>query len=166
MESDAGGQVGGLQCSPEQRKQLAEQSRSWRCEGCGKANAVILQESKDAAQELGEARTEEETPAELKIGYKDEKKQNSNASLEAPAGAASAPAAVNTQRIPPPVPQPVQTPVQPTSPAPPHAQPPVPAPINLQQEPLPEVETPWLDRIIWTFMALLVAVVLRRYLDA
>jgi ubiquitin-conjugating enzyme E2 J1 len=80
METDAKGQLGGLECTKEERARLAASSRSWKCSVCQKSNKEILDESSEAArakaEEEGEesVRKEEEVPKEMKIGYTDEKK--------------------------------------------------------------------------------------------
>lgn len=74
METDAKGQVGGLETSPATRRRLALESRTWKCASCGKSNQEILQSSSDAAAALeGESVAEEVVvPAELKMGFKEE----------------------------------------------------------------------------------------------
>lgn len=75
METDAKGQLGGLDSSNDVRRRLAGESRSWRCPTCSKSNEEILQSCEQAskeAEERGEERKEEVIPDELKLGYKDE----------------------------------------------------------------------------------------------
>jgi len=74
METDAKGQLGGLECSDSVRRRMAGDSRGWRCGSCGKTNEEILRECEEAAKALGEQgeKVEEKVPEELKMGWKDE----------------------------------------------------------------------------------------------
>jgi ubiquitin-conjugating enzyme E2 J1 len=71
METDAKGQLGGLECSVKERERMAESSSAWRCSTCGKSNAAIMKECEDAAKEKGEG-AEVVVPSELRMGFKDE----------------------------------------------------------------------------------------------
>lgn len=81
METDAKGQLGGIDCTTEARNRMAEQSRSWRCGVCGISNEKILKESQDAAKEAGHVdRADEEiVPEQLRLTYREDlnKKENS-----------------------------------------------------------------------------------------
>ncbi len=75
METDAKGQLGGLECNEQIRKSIAADSVSWKCPSCGKTNQEILQECTEASAEKeseGSKREEEVVPKELKMGWKDE----------------------------------------------------------------------------------------------
>lgn len=88
METDAGGQLGGLDTSDAVRRRLAADSGSWRCAGCGgRTNKEIMAECERAAREAeaeattaeggggggGERKRQEvEIPKELKMGFRDE----------------------------------------------------------------------------------------------
>ncbi|KFY22176.1 hypothetical protein V493_06800 [Pseudogymnoascus sp. VKM F-4281 (FW-2241)] len=75
LETPSGGQVGGLDTTDATRRQLADQSRGWACQGCGKTNEEILQENAEAAKALeeeGKARQEDVVPDELKLGYRED----------------------------------------------------------------------------------------------
>ncbi|KAJ4425270.1 hypothetical protein N0V82_000080 [Gnomoniopsis sp. IMI 355080] len=100
METDPKGQLGGLDTSEAVRKQLATQSRAWKCAGCGgRPNEEIIRECEEAAAkaadldaEGGESsrKTKEvEVPAELKLGFRDEMEKN-NAAAAATAATAAA----------------------------------------------------------------------------
>lgn len=105
METDPKGQLGGLDTSEAVRKQLATQSRAWKCAGCGgRPNEEIIRECEEAAKAAdaeaegegeGESSSssrkaqEVEVPAELKLGFRDEMEKN------AAAAAAAATAASN-----------------------------------------------------------------------
>jgi ubiquitin-conjugating enzyme E2 J1 len=71
METDAKGQLGGLECSVKERERMAEASSSWRCAGCGKTNAEIMKECEEVTKEKGEG-AEVVVPSELRMGFKDE----------------------------------------------------------------------------------------------
>jgi ubiquitin-conjugating enzyme E2 J1 len=73
METDAKGQLGGLESSDATRRRMAKDSRNWKCPGCGKSNEVILKESEEAAKEADtSSKVDEKVPEELKMGWKDE----------------------------------------------------------------------------------------------
>jgi ubiquitin-conjugating enzyme E2 J1 len=71
METDAKGQLGGLECSVKERERMAEASSAWRCTSCGKSNADIMRECAEAAKEKGHEK-EIIVPSDLKMGWKDE----------------------------------------------------------------------------------------------
>jgi ubiquitin-conjugating enzyme E2 J1 len=91
METEAKGQLGGLDTNEAERKRYAERSVSWRCTACGKSNGDILKECAEAARAKeaengeGSSRIEETVPPELKIGFKPD---NAESSSEKPAQAA------------------------------------------------------------------------------
>ncbi|KAI1469690.1 UBC-like protein [Daldinia caldariorum] len=82
METDARGQLGGLDTSDAVRRKLAADSAAWRCATCGKTNAEIMAECERRCAEMdaenGGRRKREgeeelvEVPAELKVGFRDE----------------------------------------------------------------------------------------------
>ncbi|KAI9743444.1 MAG: hypothetical protein M1835_002889 [Candelina submexicana] len=78
MDSEAKGQLGGLDCEEGVRRRLATESAKWKCAGCGKTNGEIMKECEEAVDEAGkqgEGRRlggEEEVPAELRLAYRDE----------------------------------------------------------------------------------------------
>ncbi|KAK6066847.1 ubiquitin-conjugating enzyme [Seiridium cupressi] len=77
METDASGQIGGLNTNESVRRKLATESKGWTCSTCGKSNQDILKDVEEQCRELeGEAgsseRQEVEIPAELKMGFRDE----------------------------------------------------------------------------------------------
>jgi ubiquitin-conjugating enzyme E2 J1 len=71
METDAKGQLGGLECSVKERERMAEASSLWRCASCGKSNVDIMKECAEAVKEKGEEK-EVVVPSDLKMGWKDE----------------------------------------------------------------------------------------------
>lgn len=71
MEGDAKGQVGGMEMPQKERERLANESRTWRCHGCGgRRNDDILREEGGDARE-GQS-TEHAVPEELKFGFRDQ----------------------------------------------------------------------------------------------
>jgi len=82
METDAKGQLGGLDTSAKERERVAGESVGWKCGMCGRSNGDILQESADAAKE-GEVE-EVEVPKELTLATKEdlEKKKDGGQQAE------------------------------------------------------------------------------------
>lgn len=93
METDAKGQLGGLDTTDAVRRRLAGESRGWRCSACGgRTNEEIIKECEDAAKaaeaEAGEGsskRNEVEVPPELSMGFKDEMEKKAAAAAAATA---------------------------------------------------------------------------------
>ena len=70
MEGGAKGQVGGMEMGEAERRRLAEESRSWKCVGCGgRTNNEILKSQQDEGATSSGAGI---VPDGLKFGYKDE----------------------------------------------------------------------------------------------
>lgn len=71
MEGDAKGQVGGMEMSEKERRRLAGESKTWRCQGCGgRSNEDILREE---GGEAGDGKhTEHVVPEDLKFGFRDQ----------------------------------------------------------------------------------------------
>lgn len=95
METDAQGQIGGLNTAENVRRRLAADSRAWTCPTCAKTNEDILKEVEARCAELeaeagasADARHEVEIPAELKLGFRDEMEQ-AKAKADAEAAAAT-----------------------------------------------------------------------------
>ncbi|CAD0087263.1 unnamed protein product [Aureobasidium mustum] len=88
MDTDAGGQVGGMSSPDNVRKQLAEKSREYSCAGCGKGALAVLEEQEERCKELGiEATAEEENPLVGKIGLVEPKKEGTTTKPSTPAPA-------------------------------------------------------------------------------
>jgi ubiquitin-conjugating enzyme E2 J1 len=181
MDTDAGGQVGGMSAPDNVRKALAEKSRGYSCAGCGKGALAILEEQEQRCKELGvEATDEEDNPLVGKIGLIEPKKDGQTAEASATPTTSSQsedvvagsepelPAVAPVQEA-----QPAHTPQQPQShpqtPAAPRVQTqsqPQP-PAQLQQPPLqPVVATTttdaWIDKAIIGIVIALVLMILRR----
>lgn len=91
METDAKGQLGGLDTSDAVRRRLAGESGAFRCSACAKTNAEIIRECEEAAKKASDEAgpsAEVEVPKDLKMGWRDE--------MEKPS-AASPPAGVSTE---------------------------------------------------------------------
>ena len=71
MEVDAKGQVGGMEMPEKERRRLADESKTWSCQGCGgRSNEDILREE---GARVGEGKANEHVvPEELKFGFKDQ----------------------------------------------------------------------------------------------
>ncbi|KAJ4376317.1 hypothetical protein N0V83_001600 [Neocucurbitaria cava] len=105
MDTDAKGQLGGIECSKDARERLAKESGAWRCAGCGKSNTDIMKEREELVNEIEAKegrRKEEEIPDELRLAYRDElgKKEDAadkgKASAAVPPGMTPAPAPSST----------------------------------------------------------------------
>jgi ubiquitin-conjugating enzyme E2 J1 len=75
MDTDAKGQLGGIECSREAREKMAKESTAWKCSACVKSNAEVMKEREELVQEIEEKegkRKEEEIPEELRLAYRDE----------------------------------------------------------------------------------------------
>ncbi len=85
MDTDAKGQLGGIECSKDARERMARDSRKWTCAGCGKSNAEIMKEREEAVQAIEEKegkRKEEEVPEELRLAYRDQLGQKEQVETE------------------------------------------------------------------------------------
>jgi len=85
MDTDAKGQLGGIECSKDAREKMARDSGKWTCAGCGKSNADIIKEREEAVKGMGETegkRKEEEVPEELRLAYRDELGQKDGTEIE------------------------------------------------------------------------------------
>ncbi|CAO2651727.1 Nn.00g000100.m01.CDS01 [Neocucurbitaria sp. VM-36] len=75
MDTDAKGQLGGIECSKDARERLAKESGAWRCAGCEKSNADIMKEREELVNDIEAKegkRKEEAIPDELRLAYRDE----------------------------------------------------------------------------------------------
>jgi ubiquitin-conjugating enzyme E2 J1 len=181
MDTDAGGQVGGMSAPDNVRKALAEKSRGYSCAGCGKGALAILEEQEQRCKELGvEATDEEDNPLVGKIGLIEPKKDANatepSASSEVPSQprhvmAASEPElpTVDAAQEVQPILSAQQSQSQPPTSSAPHAQaqPQSQPPAQLQQPPLqPAVAITttdaWIDKAIIGIVIALVLMILRR----
>lgn len=75
MDTDAKGQLGGIECSREARLKMAGESGAYTCAVCKRSNAEIMRETEEAAKahEATEGKhVEESVPEELRLAYRDE----------------------------------------------------------------------------------------------
>lgn len=86
METDARGQLGGLESSDATRQRHAAASHGYRCTSCGKTNLEIIQECEEAAKanEGTAGSADVEIPSELKMGWKDELGKSSGGASSKP----------------------------------------------------------------------------------
>jgi ubiquitin-conjugating enzyme E2 J1 len=86
MDTDAKGQLGGIECSPQVRKRMAGESGASTCPTCGKSNADIMKEREEAAALIeakeGKKKEEEAVPEELRLAYRDELEKGSSTSTD------------------------------------------------------------------------------------
>lgn len=183
MDTDAGGQVGGMNAAEGVRKDLAVKSRAWTCPACAKTGLAILEEQEERCKELGGKDVREDENALVgKIGLV-AKKGDTDASATDSDVASSAPEQTPPASVSPgdtvsqiqqrPQPTPT-TPLPPqTQPLPPtsnHAQlnPPPPtqaqprAPLQQQNHPITTTTDAWIDKAIIGIVIALVLMILRR----
>ncbi|KAF9770049.1 hypothetical protein IL306_012458 [Fusarium sp. DS 682] len=181
METDARGQLGGLETTDAVRQRLANESPAFKCATCGKTNGEIIKECEERAKEASSSAQEVEIPKELNMGWRDEmgaKKENENKPEETNDDAETAQLAEGfVQTAPDSVtaandtsaPQP---PAGNRNPTPTRTVPlPVPATQGLVQPPAAQAQQArratddgvplWLDRTIVVLVVLLVALVLK-----
>lgn len=174
MDTDAKGQLGGIECSKDARERLAKDSGKWTCAGCAKSNADIMKEREEAVKEIEEKegkRKEEEIPEELTLAYRDElsQKEGTDAgntdkgkgkaiesevqqatSVQLPAVVAPTATVPVTAR-----------PSPPSTSRPARIVPAPPAPQVLQQS--PDRSLAWLDTCIYGVVAMLLFMVVRKF---
>ena len=94
MDSEARGQVGGMESSEEVRKRLAANSRAWKCPMCQRSNEEVMKEVEEAVGDEGGGEGKgEQAPEELRLAYREdlEKKSEGEGKKDAPmAGEANA----------------------------------------------------------------------------
>ena len=172
MDSEVGGQVGGLECSEEGRKELAGGSRGWRCRECegGLTNEEVLERERERWVEMGgDARNDEgageegeQVPEELRLAYREDlggKETQAEGSSSASGSAENLP--VDTTPTPTtPAPQP-QTQLAPAATTDLRQRIPNPPPPQHHQHPIPQqalvaaAATTTLDRLIIFLLFLL-----------
>ena len=177
MDTEARGQLGGLEAGEGVRKRLAAESRRWGCGVCGRENGEVMREQEELAREAGrEGEGEggggkEEVPKELSLGYRDEmgKAEGKEAEAEgaestsAPAPGAQ-PAGVAGQSS-----APAAAPEPASAPAPVPAQRPPQAPALQAQQPrrpppVAEEIPAWIDTAIYGVVAAIAILVWIKFL--
>lgn len=176
MDTEARGQLGGLEAGEGVRKRLAAESRRWGCGVCGRENGEVMREQEELAGEaVREGEVEggggkEEVPKELSLGHRDEmgKREGKEGEAEgaestsAPAPGAQ-PADVAGQSS-----APAAAPEPASAPAPVPAQRPPQAPALQAQQPRrppPVEEIPaWIDKAIYGVVAAIAILVWIKFL--
>lgn len=84
MDTDAKGQVGGMDASDETRKKYAAQSGAWKCPTCAKTNDAIMKEHDETVLAAGQnaAAAKESVPEELRLAYREDLKSEGSQSAE------------------------------------------------------------------------------------
>lgn len=90
MDTDAKGQLGGMDAGEAVRRKMAKESRQWKCGACGRINAEIMKEQAEAAagEEGGK---EEEVPEQLRLAFREDLAKGANGDGAAKAEANGAP---------------------------------------------------------------------------
>jgi ubiquitin-conjugating enzyme E2 J1 len=171
MDTDAKGQLGGIECSRDARERMAKDSGAWKCAGCAKSNAEIMQEREELVKENEEKdgkRKDEQVPEELRLAYRDELSKEGEGGKKVDKGkqrAVESPAEVASSASPsgPATTASVGIPAQP-APAVPLPRPTrtIPAP-PLQQVAQRSPDLAWIDTCIYGVMAALLFMVLKRF---
>lgn len=175
MDTDAKGQLGGMDASDEMRRRYAGQSKAWKCPACSKTNHEVMAEQDEAVKEAGGEASSGVVPEELRLAYKDNmaKAESGNENAKPNAETAGAPVTGTSTTAavapaPAPAPASVHTPAQqPPAPAQsvpaavqaPLAQAPLRRPQPVQDEGIPA----WIDKAIYGVVAALIALVWFRY---
>ncbi|KAF1962150.1 UBC-like protein [Byssothecium circinans] len=167
MDTDAKGQLGGLECGKEVRERLANEGGAWKCGVCGRSNREILKEREEMCE--GAEKKEEVVPDELRLAYRDElgakkgegteKMDKGKAKVEdVPTSSAPAPASIPATSAPSTAALGTSAPT--SRPAPTMT---VPAP-RVQQlvQQSPDQSLAWIDTCIYGVVAALVFMVLRK----
>lgn len=70
MDTDAKGQLGGMDANETVRRKMAKDSREWRCASCGRGNVEVMKEQEEAA--AGEESKDEEVPEQLRLAFRED----------------------------------------------------------------------------------------------
>jgi ubiquitin-conjugating enzyme E2 J1 len=70
MDTDAKGQLGGMDSGEAVRRKMARESREWKCGSCGRVNSEVMKEQEDAA--TGQESQKEEVPDQLRLAFRDD----------------------------------------------------------------------------------------------
>ncbi|KAF1918548.1 ubiquitin-conjugating enzyme/RWD-like protein [Ampelomyces quisqualis] len=84
MDTDAKGQLGGIECSKEAREKMAKESDVWKCPACAKSNADIMREREEFVREIEQRdgkHKEDDIPEELRLAYRDELGEKEDAAV-------------------------------------------------------------------------------------
>ena len=164
MDTDAKGQVGGIECNEVARKRMAGESAGFRCPSCGKINAEIMREREEAAKSMeagGEKMKEEVVPEELRLAYREDLDKDAAEGEGAAKGKekveGAIPASVPSTQVASPA---VQSSTSSTIAPPPTRTVQLPQPPATQRS--AEGSPTWIDHAIYGILAVLVFMVLRK----
>ena len=166
MDTDAKGQLGGMDASEEVRRRFAVQSKVGRCGTCGKTNEEIMKEQEVAVKESGVEEKKDVVPEELRLAYREDLSQGGEKGKEeASSAAAKAPKVPAPAAAPVPIPAgtPETRPASGPAPVPPTNA----ALVQQQQRPAPRRDDgipAWIDKAIYGIVAALVFLVYKKYL--
>ncbi|KAF2863201.1 UBC-like protein [Piedraia hortae CBS 480.64] len=91
MDTNASGQLGGLEAAESVRRRMASQSGEWKCPTCGKTNNEIMHGQEEAIKNSGDGEQEKGfAPPELTMTYKETLKES-----EVPNLTSTAPTSLN-----------------------------------------------------------------------
>ncbi|KAM3470429.1 hypothetical protein MY5147_006421 [Beauveria neobassiana] len=85
METEARGQLGGLETTDDVRRRLAKDSGAWICSTCAKSNAEIIKDCEERCQDPDSTVSDVAVPQELKMVWKDELKTGVSRQEDQPA---------------------------------------------------------------------------------
>ncbi|KAM3443478.1 hypothetical protein NHJ13734_001888 [Beauveria thailandica] len=85
METEARGQLGGLETTDDVRRRLAKDSGAWICSTCAKSNAEIIKDCEERCQDPDSTVSDVAVPQELKMVWKDELKTDDPRQEDQPA---------------------------------------------------------------------------------
>ncbi|XWW96637.1 hypothetical protein V2A60_004614 [Cordyceps javanica] len=74
METEARGQLGGLETTNDVRKRLANESGAWTCNICARSNAEIMKDYEKCCSDSDINGSDDPVPQELRLTWKDEMK--------------------------------------------------------------------------------------------
>ncbi|EGX92561.1 ubiquitin-conjugating enzyme E2 6 [Cordyceps militaris CM01] len=89
METEARGQLGGLETTDDVRQRLARDSGAWICAVCAKSNAEIIKDCEERCQGANAEASDAPAPQDLKMVWKDEMKPEDDSGGDKATGAPS-----------------------------------------------------------------------------
>lgn len=164
MDTDARGQLGGMEVAEGVRRRLAGESRAWKCVGCGRGNEEVMKEQEEAVIAGEGGGKEDEVPEQLRLAFREDlAKGEGKAKVESEADAASS---ENSGIVAEPA---TSQPVPVAAPQPPPATRTVPTPtaqVQQRRPPTAQVEDipVWIDKAIIGILFAIVAIVWIRFL--
>ncbi|EME47545.1 hypothetical protein DOTSEDRAFT_77825 [Dothistroma septosporum NZE10] len=170
MDTDAKGQLGGMDASDEVRRRFAGQSKGGKCAACGKTNAEIMVEQAAAVGESGVEEKTDVVPDELRLAYREDLSKADTNAKEGASGPANKAPGVPPVTAPAPVSDPGET--RPASGPAPSA--PTTAAVVQQQQLQQQQQGPaprrddgipaWIDKAIYGIVAALVILLWKKCL--